>query len=100
MKNLKNMVAATGLMAILGMGAVTANAGILISDAANQGGETQCQATTNDTELDVQGIIIASITGILISDGANLSTGILISDKTACGGGGDSLTSTGILISD
>lgn len=94
MKNFKNMTAALSLMAVLGFGAVSANAGLIISDRSANGVETQCtqeQGIVRDIAGVVaagasmfDGIIIIGREGLIISDRTNCSTtsrdGIIISD--------------------
>lgn len=98
MKNLKNIVAAAGLMAVLGMGSIAANAGLLISDKGAAG----CQPVKSGwmDQLTgilivgapmLDGIIIVGRDGLLISDkgaGCTNKDGLLISDRS------------GLLISD
>jgi len=75
MKNLKNMVAATCLMAVLGFGAVSANAGLIVSD--------RCAAAPETTLAEDFGGILAvafpMVDGIIISD----RSGLIVSDKPA-----------------
>ena len=72
MKNLKNTISAVGLMAVLTLGAVSANAGMIISDRATG------QCTVKD------GGIIQQIAGIIII-GAPVLNGIIIIDApTPC----------------
>jgi len=97
MKNLKNTMMAAGLMAVLGFGAVSANAGLLISDKS---GAQPC-GTVKDSVLNqiagviivgfpmLDGILIAGRDGIMVSD----RDGIMVSDK-GCG------SKTGIMVSD
>jgi len=98
MKNLKNMVAALSLMAVLGFGAVSANAGLLISDRSSNG----CAPVKNDILTQLSGILIVGapmLDGIIIL-GRN---GLLISDRTACESSKDGLLisdRSGLLISD
>ena len=84
MKNIKNTVAAMGLMAVLGFGAVSANAGLLISDRG-VGATPTCEATGGIFNQ-VVGILIVgantSLTGILMSGDR---AGLLISDRNATG---------------
>ncbi len=67
MKNLKNTISAVGLIAVLALGVVSANAGMIISDRATG------QCTVND------GGIIQQIAGIIIV-GAPALSGMIISD--------------------
>ena len=74
MKNLKNMVAATCLMAVLGFGAVSANAGLIVSD--------RCAAPATTLAEDIGGIILVAfpmVDGLIVSD----RTGLIVSDKSA-----------------
>lgn len=88
MKNLKNMAAALGLMAVLGFGAVSANAGIMITDR-------QAPCTTESSSIRdlsaiaavglpmFDGIIIIGRDGLMITDKADSCTsrdGIMITD--------------------
>ncbi len=67
MKNLKNMVSAASLMAVLVFGAVTANAGLVKGDRTKNPTEVQC---TVESEGFLQGLagIINELTGITIFD--------------------------------
>lgn len=67
MKNLKNTLVAVGLAAVLGVGAVTANAGSLESDGTANTTKVQC---TVESEGFLQGLagIINELTGITIFD--------------------------------
>jgi len=92
MKNLKNMISAVSLMAVMVFGAISANAGLLISDR-----NTGCQNTNTAQELPnafdgiiiigapiFEGIIIIGRAGLLISDrgnGCQEKSGLLISDR-------------------
>ena len=92
MKNIKNTVAAMTLAAVLGLGAVSANAGILMT---GRGANTNNVPTCNATETGV----FNQLTGILIVGFASL-TGILMTDRqTPCvQNPTDGAASTGILI--
>lgn len=103
MKNLKNTIAAFGLMATLGFGAISANAGMLLSDRGTNNNQQLC-GPTKDTLLSqftgiliigapmLDGILIIGRDGILMSDknnsGCTGKDGILVSDRN------------GILVSD
>ena len=83
MKNLKNTISAAGLMAVLALGTVSANAGMIISDRATG------QCTVNDGILQqVVGIIAVgfpSLNGMIISDAPTPcdtnADGMIISDR-------------------
>ena len=92
MKNIKNTVAAMTLMAVLGLGAVTANAGLLVSD---RGINTNSVPTCNSNG----GGVLDQATGILIVGFSSL-TGILIADRqTPCvQNPTDGVSNDGILI--
>jgi hypothetical protein len=86
MRNLKNMLAAITMTAILVFGTTFANAGIIIA-GAERGDSKTCSEDTKDGGFGVSGIIIAGIiiakTGIIIAN-----AGIIIAkeDPTgACG---------------
>ncbi len=91
MKNFKNMISALSLMAVMVFGAVSANAGLLISDRG-----TGCQNTSTAQEIPnaLDGIII----GVPLVDGIIIigRTGLLISDRTDC----NTAERGGLLISD
>lgn len=81
MKNLKNMVAATGLTAILMMSATSAQAGLLMSDRAGVADWEYTETTivsqcTEDTGLvaKIRGIIVIAASGLLMSDAAPVET--------------------------
>lgn len=83
MKNLKNTISAAGLMAVLALGAVSANAGMIISDRATG----QCSVKGGILQQ-VAGIIIVglpSLNGMIISDRATPcetnADGMIISDR-------------------
>ncbi len=90
MKNLKNTISAAGLMTVLALGAVSANAGMIISDRATG----QCTVKDGGILQQVAGIIavgLPSLNGIIIidaatpcdtkTDGMILSDGMIISDR-------------------
>lgn len=83
MKNLKNTLSAAALMMVLGVGAVSAKTGLLISDrTSNQ----QCTVKNN---------LLAKLAGIIII-GMPSFDGIIIVDRQAC----QNTDKTGLLISD
>ena len=98
MKNIKNTAAAFGMMAVLGLGAVTANAGMILSDRS-VGSTPTCGANTGGIFSQVAGILIvgasSSLTGILMSD----RSGMILSDRNA-GGCQATQSRDGILMSD
>jgi hypothetical protein len=89
MKNLKNTLVAVGLVAVLGLGTVSASAGLLISDR----GATPAKCTVKSSVLQqLSGVIAGGLNGLLISD----LNGIIIIDTPSpeCTNG------NGLLISD
>jgi hypothetical protein len=80
MKNLKNMMAAVLMVAVLMIGATSAKAGILLSDFAPEAGNggTCGQTTDRDTVASSEntGIIVMDFTGIIVMD----FTGIIVMD--------------------
>jgi hypothetical protein len=85
MKNLKNLMAAVTLLAILVLGTGSANAGILMSDFTG-GSEDPC--TEGPTKYD-SGILMSDFTGIILhrvgiilhkGDSGQVDCGILMSD--------------------
>ncbi|MDQ3041832.1 MAG: hypothetical protein M3R11_05560 [Acidobacteriota bacterium] len=92
MKNLKNMLSAASLMAVMVFGAVSANAGLLISDRATNTSKGQCTIKGGFLQ-ELAGIIILgapSLNGIIILGAPECTEkdGLLISDRS------------GLLISD
>jgi len=88
MKNLKNLLAAVTLMAILMIGSSTAKAGLLMSDLADGSGDP---CTVNDEDsMTNTGIILVGYTGIILTG----YTGIILT------GYADPDTNCGILITD
>ena len=83
MKNLKNTISAVGLMAVLALGAVSANAGMIISDRATG----QCTVKDGGIIQQIAGIIIVgapALNGIIIIDAALSGCekdGMIISDR-------------------
>jgi hypothetical protein len=65
MKNLKNTLVALGLAAVLGVGAATANAGIITSDSSVKETKGQC-SVKNDGFFGQFADIINGLTGINI----------------------------------
>ena len=90
MKNLKNMLSAAALMVVLGVGAASANTGLLISDKSNQ------PCTVKDNFINqLAGVVVIgmpSLDGIIITD----RDGIIITDRQDC----QSSDSDGIIITD
>lgn len=84
MKNLRNLMNAVTLMVVLVMGAVSANAGILLSDRKVNTNTDPC---STDTKVD-SGIIVAGFTGIIVAG----FTGIIVAGK------GEETTNCGIIV--
>lgn len=103
MKNLKNTAAAMALVAVMGLGTATVNAGIMVSDKAGSAGTTtQCNARQESWGSKIKGIILIGINGIMVSDGLMLSDGIMVSDSK-CKDGimvSDAPNRDGIMVSD
>jgi len=101
MKNLKNTVAAAGLMAVLGFGAVSANAGLMVSDRPANASQP-CAAPIRTLASGIMGILSAlpMLDGVIISD----RTGLMVSDRSnGCQSSTDGVIisdSTGVIISD
>ncbi len=97
MKNLKNTIAAIGLATVLGMGATTAKAGILISDkTGNMTENAECSTAREETLTSkIKGIIVVGIAGLIMSDELIMSDG-LVNTGSQCQ---DDSTKDGILIS-
>ncbi len=93
MKNLKNTISALSLMAVLGLGAVVANAGLMISDRST-GQQQLCAPVKDDLLTQLSGVIIL---GAPLLDGVIIlgRDGLMISDK---GTGG--CNTNGLMISD
>lgn len=75
MKNIKNTIAAMSLMAVLGLGATTANAGLMMSDFSGSPSQPTCSKTETG--------IFDQLTGILIVGFTSSLTGILLGDRQA-----------------
>ena len=75
MKNLKNMVAAASLMAVMGFGAVSANAGLLVTDKSAQ------PCAVKDNVMQQLAGVFNALSGFIITD----RDGIIIIDKQAAG---------------
>ena len=93
MKNLKNMLAAITLTAVLMLGATSANAGILLSDLAGTVNQNPCTEQTTKVDGGIainDGIIVAGFTGIIVAG----FTGIIVA------GAADTPVNCGILMSD
>ncbi len=97
MKNLKNMISAASLMAVMVVGTVSANAGLLISDRTAPSLQGQCATVKDSNTQNLDGIIIIGFQSVL--DGIIIigRAGLMISDKVApgCDKG-----KSGLLISD
>jgi type 1 fimbria pilin len=90
MKNLRNLMAAITLLAVLVLSTTSANAGILMSDFAGSNNPDPC-SVKDDSKLD-SGILMSDITGIIIAG----FTGIIIAGRN----GETSHVDCGILMSD
>lgn len=103
MKNLKNLLAAGTLLAVMVLGTTVTNAGILMSDRSGNGGGT-C-GDNGDASLDM-GIIVAGITGIIVAGRTGIIVagrdGIIVAGKDGIivAGKGDTPVNCGILMSD
>lgn len=75
MTNLKNLLASITLAAVIILGTMSANAGILVSDFVKSGNDNPCTAN-DDVKLDM-GIIVAGITGIIVAG----RTGIIVAGR-------------------
>lgn len=95
MKNLKNLMTAVTLFAVLVLGTASANAGILLGD---RGVSTEDPCAENDTKFDM-GIIVAGFTGIIVAGRGGIIVagrdGIIVAGK-----GGDTQVNCGILMGD
>ncbi len=80
MKNLKNMVAAASLMAVLVFGAVTANAGLLKGDRTNNPTEVQCTVKSEGFLKGLAGFI-NGLTGITFFDVTRTGCSEVISER-------------------
>ena len=83
MKNVKNILSAAALLVVLGVGTVSANAGLLISDKTNN---QPCSEASS---------ILNQLAGILIVGMPSLD-GIIIIDKKTCDADGKD----GIILTD
>ena len=90
MKNLRNLMNAVTLMLVLVIGAVSANAGILLSDRS-----VKSDPCSTDTKVD-SGIIVAGATGIIVAG----FTGIIVAGFTGIivAGKGEETTNCGIIV--
>ncbi len=77
MKNIKNMIAAAGLMAVLVFGAISASADSLTSDGTAKG---QCTVKSEGILQNLAGII-NGLTGIIIFDTPACTDGLLDSNR-------------------
>ena len=93
MKNLKNMMAATLMAAVLMVGTTFAGTGMLLSDFAGQ--QNSCGQTTEQTN---GGIIVAGFTGIIVAG----FTGIIVAGLNGSNENSRNQTSCrdGMLLSD
>ena len=90
MKNLKNLMAAMTLLAVLVLGTGSVNAGILVSDFTNQNSDP-C-AENNDTKQN-SGILMGDLVGIIIT---GMRGGIIITGMK----GDTTQVNCGILLGD
>lgn len=86
MKNLKSMLSAASLMAVMVFGAVSANAGLIISDRATNDTKGQCTVKDGGILQQLAGIIILgapTLNGIIILGAPECSQtdGLIISDR-------------------
>jgi hypothetical protein len=83
MKNIKNTIAAAMMMAVLGLGATTANAYILVMDRSASDAATVCTKTEANVFDQLTGILIVGFAstapGLMLSDRA----GLMLSDRSA-----------------
>jgi ABC-type dipeptide/oligopeptide/nickel transport system ATPase component len=89
MKNLKNMLSAASLTAVMVFGAVSANAGLMISDRATTA--NQCTVKSSIFQQvagifnNLSGLMISDLNGLMISDaptpGCTNTDGLMISDR-------------------
>ena len=95
MKNLKNMFMVSGLMAVIMLGASTANAGIIIIAKANQDVQTTAQCTEEATTfLQKIGIVLTDLSRALIGGDASES------DRNCNGNGSADNSKQGLLVTD
>lgn len=64
MKNIKNTLAVVGLAAVLGVGAVTANAGMIKSDGSIKGTTGQCVVKNEGVIGQFAGFVTAGLSGM------------------------------------
>ena len=85
MKNLRNLLATVTLLAILMVGASTAQAGILMTDQLSADTTTQpCKDTTDEPKVN-DGIIV-HLTGIIVHfTGIIVHVGSTDTENTECG---------------
>lgn len=80
MKNIKNTVAAA-MMAVLGLGATTANAGLMMSDRSAAPTAAVCQ--NSSIVNDLEGIIIVGLAGSKVGLMVSDRLGLMMSDRSA-----------------
>jgi len=83
MKNLKNTISAAALMTVMVFGAVSANAGVILSDKA---ATTKGECTVKDAGIITQlaGVIISGLSGVILSDAPTPgcdANGVILSDR-------------------
>ena len=80
MKNLKNMLTAVAMTAVLGVGTVSANSGFIITDkSANT--TKPCAVKDGGILQQMSGIIIVGLSGFILSD----LHGLIMSDAPTVG---------------
>lgn len=104
MKNLKNTLAAASLAVVMGMGTVSANAGIMVSDKTSNSANP-CAVQTTGILNQVADFVLSGFTGIILTDRAGIMVsdrnGIILTDKGCAAKDGIILTDRdGIMVSD
>lgn len=78
MRNLKNIVAAIAIMAVLATSTTFANGGIIVAGFSKDTKTTTTEPCTETSEKTDWGIIVAGITGIIVAG----FTGIIVAGAT------------------
>lgn len=98
--NLKNTVAAAGLMAVMTIGTISASAGVIETDRSSNGGAAPCSTVKGGLLAQLSGILIVGLPmfdGLMVSDRTGLMvsdrSGLMVSDRGECG-------KTGLMVSD
>ena len=90
MKNLKNMLMTGGLMAVMGISAVSANAGIILTDKSAEGTKPCSVKETGIIQqvagIVLNGLMLSDLHGIILTDAATAgcdqgTNGLMISDR-------------------